>query len=372
VIVPIASERLVHQLLARPGRIGAVDVVGWFGAVQAQEYGPAKWAIGQRARARTTDADVQQALDDGRIVRTHVMRPTWHFVVAEDCRWLLELTAPQVHKRMATYDRRLGLDAKAKRRGTAIIERALRDRRYLTRQELRQRLARAKLPLDATRLAHLCLHAELERVICSGPRRGRQSTYALFDERLPATRRLSRDEALAELARRFFQSHGPATIRDLVWWSGLATPDAKRAIDMWSGGSSDPPSRLRRLDAGGLTYWSLAGTPPRARRSDRAHLLPIYDEYLVAYRDRAAVPHGSLPMMSFRPGAPLAFQHPLVVAGQVAGTWRVVSHAGSLSIEVAAARRLTTLEKQRLDAAADSYGRFIAAPVTLSIAAGRL
>ena len=206
-----------------------------------------------RASEGTTDADVQRALDDGQILRTHAMRPTWHFIAAEDARWLLELTAPQVRKRMATYDRRIGLETPRMKRGTAIIERALRDKQYLTRVELRERLARAGMELDPIRTGHLALWAELVGVICSGPRRGKQSTYALLDERVPASPRMSRDESIAELATRFFRSHGPATIRDFVWWSGLNTPDAKRAIEI---------IKPRRQEIDRLTYWSVAGARP--------------------------------------------------------------------------------------------------------------
>jgi hypothetical protein len=358
VITAIAAQRLANQCLTRASRLDPAGVVRWFGAVQAQEYGPAKWALGLRAPEGTTEAGVQQALDDGRIVRTHAMRPTWHFVAAADCRWLLELTAPHVHKRMAPYDRRLGLDAKTMTRGARLLERAVRDRQYLTRQELGERLARANMPLDTTRLAHLCLYAELERVICSGPRRGKQSTYALFDERVPNATRLDRDEAIAELARRFLQSHGPATIRDFVWWSGLNTSEARRGIEMIG---------ARRREVDGLTYWTIR-TARRGAAPAGAHLLPIYDEYLVAYRDRAAVPHGSFPMMSFRPGAPFAFRHPLVLAGRVAGTWRPVSRAELLAIEVAPARRLAADEKRKIDEVAERYSAFAGTPVTTSIA----
>jgi len=334
------------------------DIVRWFGAVQAQEYGPAKWALGLRARDGTTDDDVQQALDEGRIVRTHAMRPTWHFVAAEDCRWLLELTAPQVRKRMAVYDRRIGLETPVMKRGTAIIERALRDRQYLTRVELRERLARAGMKLDTVRVAHLTLWAELERVICSGPRRGKQSTYALVDERVPAAPPRARDEAIAELARRYFQSHGPATIRDFVWWSGLSTPDAKRAVEM---------IKPRRREADGLIYWT-AGAPPRgSARTHDVHLLPIYDEYLVAYRDRVAVPHHAGAMMSFRARAPFAFLHALVVDGQVAGTWRAIDRGRSMTVEVVPLRRLTPRDRRELDDAAEGYGRFTGTSVSMSV-----
>ena len=360
----IAEQRLANQFITRARRRSAADIVRWFGAVQAQEYGPAKWALGLRAGEGTTDAGVQQALDDGQILRTHAMRPTWHFVAAEDARWLLELTAPQVRKRMAVYDRRIGLETPVMKRGTKIMERALRDRQYLTRVELRERLARAGMTLDPMRTAHLTMWAELERVICSGPRRGKQSTYALLDERVPVTPRRSRDEAIAELASRFFRSHGPATIRDFVWWSGLSTPDAKRAIEM---------IKPRRHDIHGLTYWTRAGARParsavgaRPASPGRVHLLPIYDEYLVAYRDRVAVPHASGAMTSFRPREPSVFQHALVIDGQVAGTWRVTARADVLTVNVVPLWRLTARDRRELDAAAARYGRFVGSPVMLS------
>ena len=362
----IAEQRLANQFITRDSRRAPADIVRWFGAVQAQEYGPAKWALGLRAREGTTDADVQKALDDGQILRTHAMRPTWHFVAAEDARWLLELTAPQVRKRMNVYDHRIGLETPVMKRGTKIMERALRDRQYLTRVELRDRLAGAGMTLDSIRTAHLTLWAELERVICSGPRRGKQSTYALLDERVPATPRLSRDEAIAELARRFFQSHGPATIRDFVWWSGLSTPDARRAIEM-------VVPRKQEID--GLIYWALAGARParstggaRPASPGRVHLLPIYDEYLVAYRDRVAVPHASGAMTSFRPREPSVFQHALVIDGQVAGTWRVTARANVLTVNVVPLWRLIARDRRELDAAVARYGRFAGSRVRLSIA----
>ncbi len=374
-IAAIVEQRLRNQFITRASRRSPADIVRWLGAVQAQEYAPAKWALGLRTRDGTTDADVQQALDEGRIVRTHAMRPTWHFVAAEDCRWLLELTAPQVHRRMATYDRRIGLEPPVMRRGTRIVERALRDGQHLTRAELRDRLARSGMALDPMRLAHLLLYAELERAICSGPRRAKQSTYALFDERVPASPRLSRDEAMAELARRYFQSHGPATIRDFVWWSGLRTPDAKRGIDIWSGGTwSGRPSgrpKLISTEIDGLTYWSAAGSRTGSPRRRRVLLLPIYDEYLVAYRDRVAVPHGANAMMSFRSRERFQYPHALAIDGQVAGTWRVRPAARSMSIEVVPYRRLTPRDRRELDDAAERYARFVDSPVSLSIMARR-
>src|SRR5215217_4262418 len=186
----VADRRLRSQRLTRTGFRHAADVVAWFGAMQAQEYEHAKWAIGMRMPEGTVDADIQRAFDDGRILRTHVMRPTWHFVTPADIRWLLELTAPRVHRNIASHNRALELDGRTLTRGTGVIERALRDRRYLTRAELGTALQRAGLPMAGPRLANLAMHAELEGVICSGPRRDKRMTYALVAERAPDAGRL--------------------------------------------------------------------------------------------------------------------------------------------------------------------------------------
>ena len=347
----IAQQRLHSQRLGRPVRLAPAKLVGWFGAVQAQEYGPAKWGLALRSAAATTDAAIEQAIERGRILRTHILRPTWHFVASADIRWMLELTGPQVRRRMTTYDRQLGLDAGVMTRATGIIERALGDRGHLTRRELGAELARAGLPAGTRELAHVAMHAELGGVICSGCRRGKQSTYALLADRAPVGRRLDRDEALAELTRRYLRSHGPATVRDFVWWSGLGTADARRGLEI---------SRARHRAVDGLNYWSLRrepGSAPRARSS--VHLLPIYDEYLVAYRDHRVVP---------RPAYVLGnFQHALLVGGQVAGTWRTIQRPKGLVVDVRPLRRLTLLERRRLAQAVTRYRRFLGVPVSLSV-----
>jgi hypothetical protein len=256
---------------------------------------------------------------------------------------------------MAPYNRQLGLDTATLTRATGVIERALRDGRHLTRAELGDALQAAGLTFDPRRLAHAALHAELEGVICSGPRHGGKFTYALVAERAPGAVRLSPEEALAELTRRYFRSHGPATARDFAWWSGLTTADARRGLEMNG-------ARSRIVD--GRTYWTI-GRSSRATRDPSAHLLPVYDEYLVAYRDREAVPHGPL-TMTFG-SRTVTFQHAVVVAGQVAGTWRPVRHAAGPSIEILPLRRLTTSERRALDGAAARYARFLGSPVPLVI-----
>jgi hypothetical protein len=329
--------------------------VAWLGAVQAQEFGPAKWALGLRLPPTSTDAAVQTAFDAGLILRTHVMRPTWHFVASSDIRWMLELTAPRVHQTLSHYRRKLGLDDRLCTRATAVFERALDE--PLTRVELGSHLARARITTKGIPLAMLTIYAELEGVICSGPRRGKHQTYARLADRAPDARRLPRDEALAEMTRRYFRSHGPATIRDFVWWSGLTTPDTKRGLEM-IGAKPHPVD--------GCTYWQVEGESRGASVSGSLHLLPIYDEYLVSYRDRVAVPHGPTKVPSRSRGAVL-FQHALIIAGQVAGTWRTGQTGSAASIEVVPLRKLTRIERDWLDTAVARYSRFLGALVAVSI-----
>ena len=340
----IAHARLRHQLITRAGLRRPEDVVSWLGAVQAQEFEPARWALGLRLRDGATESTVQQAFDAGRILRTHVMRPTWHFVTPADIRWMQMLTGPRVQRIAASYNRRLELDEGTLTRCTRIIERALEGGRYLTRRELAERLERSGLAIAGQRLAHVVMHAELEAVICSGPRRGKQSTYALVAERAPRAVILPRDEALATLSRRFFSSHGPATIRDFVWWSGLTTVDAKRGLEM---------NHAKSDEVAGLTYWTL---PSRGGvvRDHLAHLLPVYDEYLIAYRDRRAVPHGT-PDLSSTP-AGVTFVHALVIRGQVAGTWRL---QGGVAVPIPL-RRLSKSEQSAVATAAERHTHFSA------------
>jgi hypothetical protein len=347
----IADQRLQNQRITKPGPRSPEKLVAWFGAVQAQEYGPAKWGLGLRSPSVTTAATIERAIDRGRILRTHILRPTWHFVAAADIRWMLELTGPRVHRILAGYDRQIGLDSNVMIRSMGVLERALGDNGCLTRQELGPHLQRAGLPAGNRELAHVAMYAELEGLVCSGPRRGKQSTYALLSDRAAAAQRLQRDEALAELTKRYFQSHGPATVRDFVWWSGLTSADAKRGLEM---------IRARQRDVDGLKYWTV-GRDPRTTpgKEPWVHLLPIYDEYLVAYRDLQAVPRPAYLMGNF--------QHALVIGGQVAGSWRPVPAKKGLTVEVTGLKRLTPAERRAVAEAATVYQRFIGAPVAVSI-----
>ena len=239
------NQRLVGAPFARPD-----EVVRWLGAVQAQEYPGAAWGIAQRTSGLSQPA-IDQAFADGTILRTHAMRPTWHFVTPADIRWILALTTPRVHALNASYYRKLELDGSVLARSATVLTNALQGGRHLTRSELTTALEQAGIirPTDdRLRLTYLVMHAELEGLICSGAMRGKQHTYALLDERVPATRTLEREEALAELTRRYFSSHGPATIKDFAWWSGLSTSDVKVGLELNT-------SQLETARVDGQAYW---------------------------------------------------------------------------------------------------------------------
>lgn len=305
----VAQRRLRSQHLTGAPLASAVDAVAWFGAVQAQDFGGAKWALAQRTRD-ATEADLDALFDAGAIVRTHVLRPTWHFVHPDDVVWLQDLTASRVKAQLTYYDRTVGIDRDLLTRSYAVLEKSLRDRTYRTRGELSAALARADIPVSSQRLGQLLMHAELDGLIVSGPRRGKQLTYALLAERAPTARHLGRDEALVGLTRRYFTSHGPAQVKDFVWWSGLTTTDAKRGLDLVG-------CALERQVLGDNTYWSAPAAPAPSATSV-AHLLPNFDEFLVAYRDRTASLQHALHLT-----ASDVLSNVITVDGQIRGFWKL-------------------------------------------------
>jgi len=355
----LIASRLRNQWLAKPKQDRPADAVRWLGAVQSQDYAGAMWALGLRLNG-VDESSIEQAFADGAILRTHILRPTWHFIAAEDFRWMLELSGPRVSAVCAGRFRQLGLDARMAKRSRAVLERELGARGELTRQELRAALERGGIATDIQRLAHLMMHAELDAVICSGPRRGRQFTYALVDARVPHGNPRTRDESLAELATRYFTSHGPATIRDFVWWSGLTTGDARRAIELAAGA-------LSRVTAGDRTYWS-SPTAARAPRPDKpsVYLLPNYDEYLIAYRDRDLVVRGGRAGNLGARGVD-PFTHHLVVDGVLAGSWQRADRSTSVHATVTPYGRLGAVHVRGLEAAVERLGRFLGKAASLEL-----
>lgn len=354
----LIAARLRNHLLCRPARTTPAEVVRRFGAMQAQDFLAATWAIGLRAPGCHSSA-VEAAFNEGLILRTHVLRPTWHFVSPEDIRWMLALSAPRVHAANAYYYRQSGLDAKAFAKSCAMMHRVLDGAEPMTRAELAVPLKRAKVPADGLKLAYIMMHAELEGVICSGPRRGKQSTYALLDDRAPAGKTLDRRDAIAMLATRYFASHGPATVRDFVWWSGLTVKDAQLGIE-----AAKPALAKDTID--GCEYWS-APSRGSADPGCTAFLLPNYDEYLIAYKDRTAVVDpGRAANIVARSGG--AYPHHLIVDGRLAGSWTREVRPTAVDIQVAPYFKLTAAQTRAVASAADCYAEFLGVPVAFSIA----
>lgn len=340
----IRNLRLQNQKLINPSFKDAASVVEWLGAVQAQDFPGAKWAIGLRIK-NGLEADIEEAFNQGTLLRTHVMRPTWHFVLPEDIRWMVELTAPRVKKLLASYDRRLELDEKLVIRCKKIFAKALQGGKNLTRSELADELAKNKIAARTQRLAHILAYAELDEILCSGPRRGKQFTYALLDERVPNARQLNRDEALAKLAQKYFRSHGPAQIKDFSWWSSLSMKDSNEAVSMIK-------SKLVQEIVNDKTYLMSANSGAEQLRTN-AFLLSIYDEYTIAYRDRSDFSSEGYFEKLIRMGNALTTV--IVIDGQIAGTWKRKMNKGKAEVSTNLFRKLNKAEQNALQKAEATY-----------------
>jgi len=353
----IARQRLINQGLVRPTLKTAAEVVARLGAVQAQDYAASKWGIAQRTSG-LTDAQIEKEIDDGTIVRTHVLRPTWHFVAAADIGWMLALTSPRVHAANAHWYRWLEVDDAVARRGRTVFAKALKDGKHLTRAELGAALTRAKIQIASpVRLACIVMRAELDGLICSGARRGKQFTYALLEERVASPTALERDAALCELARRYFTTRGPATIDDFAWWSGLTKADAKRGVEAAA-------SHLKHRSIDGRSYWFPAAERRVRITSPSVHLLPNFDEYFIGLKDRSALA-ARLKSSGVKPKTTLLAGYFLAVDGQMVGGWRRTFVGRTVVIEPKPLVRLGEAERRAVGVAARKFGRFLELPVEI-------
>jgi hypothetical protein len=343
----LRHSRLHHQWLARPAVRRPEEVVAHFGAVQSQDFAMAKWALALRG-AGLTEAQVAAAFDAGAILRTHILRPTWHFVAPADIRWMLKLTAPRVRAQLVANDRLQGIDASLVRRSRAVIERALRGGAHLTRDELKAALTRDRIAVAGPGLANVMIHAELDGLVCSGPRRGKHSTYALLEERVPAGPLLDRDAARAELARRYFRSHGPATAKDFSWWSGLTLTDSRAGI-------ASLGRELTCIPWDGSEYFYPADSDADAIRG--AWLLPNYDEFTVGYADRSLLIGPGFPTARNGRADPI-FTNVILVNGQIAGTWRRTLSAKNTKVYLSSFAPLAPAARNAVAKASDRFRAF--------------
>ena len=351
----VAWQRLNNQfLLTRPFRTAA-DVVKALGAVQAQDYAGAKWGLALRMK-KPSDAAIEAAMTRGDFIRTHVLRPTWHFVRPADLRWMMTLTGPRVSQSMRSYNERMGLDAAKFRRSHALIARALEGGRQLTRQELATEIRNAGMKVESVQhLAHIMMQAELDLLVCSGPLRGKQFTYALVDERVPATAPIDRDEALSRMARLYFASRSPATLQDFSWWSGLTMGDAKRGAEM---------AKVKTITVEGREYRTTGGRTARPPRAPVAHLLPNYDEYFIGHRDRSAIAERMRRSRSRLPEGSV-FWNVITLDGQLVGGWKRAVGKKGLVLELRLVVRPKPNERKAIAAAAEAYANFLGPTTTV-------
>jgi hypothetical protein len=353
----IARMRLRNQRIAAARFERPEDVVAWLGAVQDQDYLGGVWGIA----LRTHDCDrgaVERAIAEKQIVRTWPMRYTLHFVPADDVRWMLALTAPRAIAKAAGRHRQLELDAATFKKARTLAERALAGGAPMPRPEFFAVLARAGIDPAGQRGAHIIGQLAHDGVICFGPREGAQQTLVLLDEWLPHARTLPRDEALAKIALRYFQSHGPATDRDLAWWTGLTLTECRSSI-------ASVAHQLDALQLDDKEYWiTRDGAPVSAEPARDVFLLPPWDEYLVGYTDRSHVlrhDHGA----AWDPGNRGLATRPVIIDGTIAGTWRRTIENGRVTIAFDLFRALKRRERDAIHAEAERFGRFLGLPVRM-------
>lgn len=345
----IRLRRQYNQKLLQSDFTDPKEVVSYMATMQAQEFAMAKWAIALRMK-EAAESEIETAFNDGRILRTHLLRSTWHFVANDDIRWMLDITAPRIIKNNAFMYRKHELTTAIFNKCNTIMEKHLRDNNYLTRDVIREEFLKAGIEGDTIRISLIMIQAELEGIICSGPRQGNQFTYALIDERVPNAKRLDRDEALRELCFRYFKSRGPASIKDFTTWSGLTVKDAKEGIEMIS-------KDFERITIEDIDYYYFPEMLPTAH--DQLHfLMPDYDEYGMGYKDRSVlIEPGSK-------GNKNQFDRVIIINGMIAGSWKRTLKKDTVLIELQLFDNHKKTDKA-IVTCLEKYGKFLGKKVQL-------
>jgi hypothetical protein len=323
-LTDISLARLKSQMITFPQFSSAKEIVSHMGAIQAQDYAMAKWAIGTRMRDPSLQK-IQSSIDKGEIIRIHLLRPTWHLVAAEDVYWMIQLSAQKIKSSAKTRFKDLGLSDSVLAKATGVIGQSLSGGISLTREELAQELRNAKIRTEETRLSHILFWSELEGIVCSGPDKNNKITYNLLSDRIPHIHKLSRDESLAELAKRYFLSRSPATPEDFAWWTNLTLTDARKAIDF-------SKESLHTETLGDVKYWLSNSKAVNSETGDPVHLLPAFDELLISYSNRSS----SLSLLHNKKAVTNngIFHPPIIINGQVAGLWKRTIQKDKVIIEI--------------------------------------
>lgn len=354
-IADITSLRLYNQQIAATNFTTARELVDCMGAMQAQDYNQAKWAIGARL-PHLTEEQIESAFNRGEIIRTHLMRPTWHFVSADDIYWLLELTAKQIKSTTKSRHRDLGLTENELKKSKEVFVKSLEGNRALTREELSDQLNQAGINTYGQRLPHILMNAEIDGIICSGAISGKKQTYALLAERVPQKQTFTKDEALALLAKKYFTSHGPATLADFVWWSGLPVGDARKALEM-------NKAVLISETIDNEVYWFTGSIELPASLPDSVYLLPAFDEYLISYKNRSAAIAADHHTKAISNNG--IFRPVVVVNGRISGLWKRTVKKDTVLVELDHFRLHSKKEMRLIEKAAESFGHYMEKQIEL-------
>lgn len=356
ILTEIAKYRLINQQLAGTQIRSASEMLEWLGAMQGQEYAQTKWGLGLRL-PHLTDNDIENELNEGEILRTHLLRPTWHFVSAKDIRWLLKLTAPRVHTANAYMYRQLELDGNIFNRCNDILIKTLQGGNQFSRDDINKEFKKHKIIAKGHRLSYIMMNAELEGIICSGSRQGNQFTYALLDERVEHKKSREKDEALAELTTRYFISRNPATVKDFSTWSGLTITDCKKGIEMIK-----PLLKKKVMEQQEYFFNPNISLPDK--QADKIYLLPVYDEFIMGYKDRNAI-------MTLKNNIPFRYDSMILFNGQVIGTWKRTISKNGIDMECDFFKPLNRLQSSVFDEAVSRFSEFMNLKVNRQIRAER-
>ncbi|SEW30481.1 winged helix DNA-binding domain-containing protein [Chitinophaga arvensicola] len=346
-VTDIAALRLQHQQLIKTSIRKPEDIVSFFGAMQAQEYGNSKWGIGVRLPG-SKDSDIEKALASKAIIRTTAFRGTLHLIAAADVRWVIQIIAPAVKTRMGSLLRKLEMNDAFLQNTNQLITKALAGGNYQTRKDLTTLLQSKGVNTDDHRMDHIIYHAAVDGLICNGPWQGKQPTFALLDEWLPGKVAFTRDQSLVILAQRFFISHGPATVPDFAQWAGITLTDAKAGLE-------GTKATLKSLVLNDVTYWM--GPQKKQPTPDTALLLPAFDEYFIGYKDRSTLIDMAFSKKVITPNG--IFSPILVRNGQVIGTWKRTIKKDSVTIAVDLFKPLKKADLKAFEPAALQYAEFM-------------
>ena len=346
----IKTIRTQSQQLATPLFEKPKELVAWMGAIQAQDYNMSKWAIGVRLQGAKL-SDIENALQKGEILRTHVMRPTWHLVAAEDIRWMLQLSKERIKSSSKSRDADLGITEKIFSRVLDIIGKILAGNNHLTRQEIALKLNEYGIKTDCALMIHYMQRAEVEGLVCSGIDKGTKQTYALIDERALPTAQPTKEETLAKLATNYFQSHSPASLQDFAWWSGLSAANCKYAVNL----ITKDIDTNKFSTFGGLITHNLYKS--ETKNISQIHFLPTFDEYLISYKDRTHVIDLQHQPKAFTKNGTF---YPIIMCdGKIVGAWSKIVKKGRVEVNPVFFENDFKPNKTQLEKAKNRYIEFV-------------